>query len=459
MRYKNIGFVLFPCILCVLWFNKCFWFFFVPFVVRKGFYGIKEGMLEKLLNFFLKNENKAIRYTSVTAVCVGITVLLAYFIRIAWGLRPAVDKAIDGANTGAEVFRGSGDMARKAIKDLKDFQSMELEQKEKKPDPLQAFNQNLGKGSGKAEKVALADESGKEKFEEMVPARRFTTVQREIKRGSYLLIENRKKGADRLFEEVQRRVPAFVKANYQNRAYEAIIKDAMEKELLSQTMLDDFLFNSAAELDRLLFDAVNAELEKQLRYLQLEKPEMTYEALKKSLPDARTICDSIYAKLNNQNLTAEQLSAAGRYFEEVERNRSSISKGAFVAVTGTVLTGLVAWGAVAVMPGIGVPALIGKGLAVLICGGGAVGTGYATWQAAVERDQKIREGEKRFENGLYDAIHKTQDEFKELLVNSLNHLIDEYSKPEFLAEFFKETLIELEESSAEVMRIEAVLKD
>lgn len=376
------------------------------------------NMFTRFVNFFLKNENKAIRYTSVSVICL----LIVY---AAWWIC-----------TGP--LKETKEIATNEVKDAKDFFSMELEKKEKIEDPLSNFNSGVVKVKGNVSKIIVASDNAKAKLERMIQNNDFDSLERKLDSKAFELTEKRNRKVDELFEGIVGRVPAFANSHWQERDNKEVFTEAMNRELFTQDMLDSFLFNTASEIDAILMDAVNEELDGMLKYMEASMPNMTYMELKKHMPDSRTICESIYAKLNNENYTAKQISEAGRDWERTEAKYGAVSKGAFTLVTGTIGTVLLTYGAT-LIPGVGPAVAIGA--AVI----GLFSTGVATYELAVKREGIIKERQAEFRDGLIGSVYATKKQFKEVMQKTIYSILDNYKK----VDFFKNAVIEVNPSYTE----------
>ena len=393
------------------------------------------SLIKRFFYFFIKNDNKAIRYTSVTVVCLAI-VGASYL---------SFDTAKEVQEKGKILIKDGAEIAHQEAKKTKDFLSQELEQKEKIADPMENFQQNLGKVDGNISKIIVATEEAKSKLEGMIQNNDFASLEKKVQNLTYDLIDNRKKKVNELFEGIFTRIPAFVEIHYDDRDKKEIFIEAMNKELFTQDELETFLYNTATELDAVLYNAVNEELDGLLKYMEASIPNMTFNELKKRMPDARTICESVYAKMNNQNLTAKQISEAGRSWESVELKHGPVSKGAFVAVTGFLATAAaVGAAAVAITNPI---SLIG--IAIL----GTVATGIATYEVAVIREGALRERHKNFEKELKVKFIETRDNFKVQLENAMLDILKNYTQ----LDFFKNAVIEVNPNyTVPAMQVELV---
>ncbi len=112
------------------------------------------------------------------------------------------------------------------------------------------------------------------------------------------IIKNRKAEVKCIFDEAKSRVPDFVEAHYEDRDSGPTMVKLMNEELLSDETLDDFLANTALEIDELFYDAVDKELENALLSIDLGTDTLT--ELKKRLPSARQICNQMYIDVMNR---------------------------------------------------------------------------------------------------------------------------------------------------------------
>ena len=100
-----------------------------------------------------------------------------------------------------------------------------------------------------------------------------------------------------MFEGIINNVPSFVRRHLKDYSNEKLFVEAMERELITAKSLENFLLSAAKMIDKILIKAVDKELDNQLRSISYNNPNLTYNELKKRMPDARAICESIYSKI------------------------------------------------------------------------------------------------------------------------------------------------------------------
>lgn len=166
--------------------------------------------------------------------------------------------------------------------------------------------------------------------------------ERNFKRQVNEVISKRKKEAKEIFEDVKRRIPDFVENHYEERNSGAHFVDLMNKELLTDETLDDFLANTALEIDEIFYDSVNEALDEALVSIDLGTD--TLEEFKKRMPSAREICNQIYTDIMNRTdprtneplYTKRKNDLRDKYDSIVEKHPtlSTIGKVGFVAILG-----------------------------------------------------------------------------------------------------------------------------
>lgn len=403
-----------------------------------GFFKELLGCIPKAINYLLKNDNKAIRYTSAGCLCLAM-VILCYGIIKSPGfvqagkylgdLIASIGKAGKSAGVATEAV---GDAVAKGAKlvadgaqEISDLHSLRKKDTKEMEDKLANYNPESGEVEGNVSKIIVANMEAKEKLESLIQTHDSEILEKKLTGLTNELIRKRKSEADQLFQTSLERVPTFVKNHYEDRSNEIVFKKAMENELFTSDMLDTFIYNTALEMDRVLFDAINSELDGLLRYMEASMPNLTHEELKKRLPDTRMIIDSIYAKLNNKGHTTEQVAEVGRYAERlVQKYDNPAINGAVTFITGSLLT----YGVVALIPGVGQ-------VGILI---GVATTLFATYE--VTRDTVIlNQRYHEFEKELNYSLLETCEQFKVALEKSMKDILENYKK----ADFFKDAVIEV----------------
>lgn len=140
---------------------------------------------------------------------------------------------------------------------------------------------------------------------------------------------------DKIFNRVYDEIPNFVNRNYNLRSNQQSMINLMSKQLLRQKELDMFLLNTALEIDAAIYDIVQNYLNEALISIELNTD--TYMELKKRLPNARKICESIYRDMEKELKNTQRKNEISKFYERMYAENPktvTISEGGFVAIVG-----------------------------------------------------------------------------------------------------------------------------
>ena len=153
-------------------------------------------------------------------------------------------------------------------------------------------------------------------------------------RSSFNDVKNQRRAAvDNIFDNVVERIPGFAEVHFLQRTQAETFIHAINTELLTQKTLDLFIINSAKELDLAVLDAVEASINEKIKFLSINYDSKFIELMKKKLPTAREVCESVYAGLAKNHMVDGYKSEALSYYETLTKNYpvvSTISKGAVI---------------------------------------------------------------------------------------------------------------------------------
>ena len=169
-----------------------------------------------------------------------------------------------------------------------------------KEKPVEEYKTTLATVSTSMEKAEVVYKEEKKEVVErfFIDKNKQGSFERNFKRQVNNVINNRKKEVKEIFEEAKSRIPDFVENHYEERNSGPHFVDLMNKELLSDETLDDFLANTALEIDEIFYDSINEALDEALVSVDLGTD--TLEEFKKRLPSAREICNQIYTDIMNR---------------------------------------------------------------------------------------------------------------------------------------------------------------
>ena len=388
--------------------------------------------MEKFFNFFFKNENKVIRYASIgflvgIAACiiiVGIKISLnsddviddvnKATKRVVNSIASAAVAVTDGARPVINTVASAALVTAEGTKDMLtlEHETVVLD----KPDVAESWKENAVKGKveGSASKVVVKNEKTKVKLISLIEggeySKEFTANLTQL---AAKVLSNRHEEADAMFEDIKEGVPSFAQRHYDIRDKKDLIVECMQKELLTPKTLEDFYVATAIELDQILFEAVNKELDGYLKEIQLTNPNLTLDELKARMPTAKEICESIYDKVAEKNLTGKYKSEVNEYVSELARKNNMASKGPLLAVASVFVTGTAF--------------VVGGPLAGFICAGV---TGLLAHGARIAIHDEARI--KAFTEEMQSAVIKTRDQFKETLGVAVKDILEQYASMDFL---------------------------
>lgn len=155
-----------------------------------------------------------------------------------------------------------------------------------------------------------------------------------LKRGDEIKT-TRRAAVNEIFDRVESKIPAFVVDHYEDRNKGETFINLMNRQLLTEEELEGFIANTAFEIDSAIAEIVSRHLD--AKYLNIDFNTDTGRELKKRLPKAREICESIYQVLERKEMTSERKSELLRSYDSLVLKYpklSQVSKTAFVVIIG-----------------------------------------------------------------------------------------------------------------------------
>ena len=241
--------------------------------------------------------------TKVFEICLCLLMLCVTLgiINYFFGVFNIFKKPIDTVN---KFFDSSARVASETINYVETFLTGERAATNTidfpKEKPVEEYNPTLATVSTTVEQAQVIYKEEKKEIVEafFIDRNKQGILERNFKRQVNEVIAKRKKEAKEIFEDVKRKIPDFVENHYEERNSGAHFVDLMNKELLTDETLDDFLANTALEIDEIFYDSVNEALEEALVSIDLGTD--TLAELKKRMPSAREICNQIYTDIMNR---------------------------------------------------------------------------------------------------------------------------------------------------------------
>lgn len=218
-----------------------------------------------------------------------------------------------------------------------------------------------------------------------------------LKRGDEIKT-TRRHAVDEIFDRVESKIPAFVVDHYEDRNKGETFINLMNRQLLTEDELDAFIANTAFEIDSAIGEIVSKHLE--AKFLSIDFNTDTGKELKKRLPKAREICESIYQDLERREMTSERKSELLQSYDNLVLKYpklSQVSKVAFVVIIGKLFPPAAPY---------------------------AVGTLVITWL----HDIKVFEQRDQFEKELKNQFNDRRNRFNTLVEKSIDDLISIYSE-------------------------------
>jgi len=379
----------------------------------------------RLGNYLSKSEDPMIRNTFAACVSVILIVITVLTIRFIWAtVNPVIGAADDAgqiASVTGDVFVDTAGKAATATKEITGGSERFVTGERTPPrpaianatDPIKIKEDNLP--SEKQETQKQIDDRGGATVvvsEQQTPSimnadNTHFTLQSQFQAKSALIRRDaevkageisalRAKEVDAIFEGAVKNIPAFVDQFYEQRHQAELFRSLMNENLLKDEALELFLINTANEVDHAIFQVVNKHLDGLLQEIDLKTS--TKEELKKRLPTAREICDSVYAGLEKIGANSVRTSELGSMFERLStrhHNKLQIGKVAFVAIIGYL------W-----------PPSIPYTVSALI-----------VWFI---HDVKVQERKEAYKEGLADQFKRAQRQYRELVSKSIKDLVDVY---------------------------------
>ncbi len=196
---------------------------------------------------------------------------------------------------------------------------------------------------------------------------------------------------------VDENIPSFVRDNYEERNNGETFINLMNRQLLSEEELEIFIANTAMDIDFAIAEEVSKHLN--AKFVKIDFNTDTGKELKKRLPTAREICESIYQELERKNLNSAYKSQLNEAYDRLVLKHpelTQISKVAFVVIVSYLFPPTAKY---------------------------AVGALAISWL----RDVKIYEQRTKFEKELKNQFNDRRTKFKKLVERQIDSLINVYA--------------------------------
>jgi hypothetical protein len=201
----------------------------------------------------------------------------------------------------------------------------------KKKEKIEFFNPN----KPAVIKIKSTPETPAKKEIQVFYQQHFSDLKQEIMHGASNILQNRYHEINNIFNASIKKIPGFVNRYYSYRNNQKLFVNLMNNELLQDETLDLCLTNTAMEFDQMLEQRVEKFLKVRIQSLNLGTD--TALELKRRVPTAKDICQSIYAGMEAEKLNCRYKSTLWHKYEELSLKYpvlTTVSKTAFAVIVG-----------------------------------------------------------------------------------------------------------------------------
>jgi len=399
----------------------------------KGFFimvwGVIHSIFKRILGFVAGIKNPWIINTVAACTCFLIVVATVAFVPSLFRASSNAGKTVEVAteipvviaSDAVKILKDTSQTTSEGSEGLKNLLTGEKEQPRPEyasaTDPMTSYENSteafasethstITSGGGAQVTAVLNDNPGSlfssepldlRLPEDSVRSLRDPSLKRNLQRRGAEIKSERRKATDEIFDRVDENIPSFVRDNYEERNNGETFINLMNRQLLSEEELEIFIANTAMDIDFAIAEEVSKHLN--AKFVKIDFNTDTGKELKKRLPTAREICESIYQELERKNLNSAYKSQLNEAYDRLVLKHpelTQISKVAFVVIVSYLFPPTAKY---------------------------AVGALAISWL----RDVKIYEQRTKFEKELKNQFNDRRTKFKKLVERQIDSLINVYA--------------------------------